>query len=211
MGRRIVLDRALDGDDAHQTVALRDHGGHQLHALAGVFLKRAADLGVRFQQLFVVDQHLHDAGGEDLHEVLVHAVFFIIGAAENADPGEMLRQLLGLFHTLADLFGQPLGRALLAQTGGDGDVGFVVGDDIRQAVILGGVFIDLVDHTGNAADDLTELDDLGPQFCHYELSPQKSISWVSLLVLQLTSILENSVKSTPFSWRKRHGKELNYS
>ena len=176
MRRGVVLDRALDGNDAHQTIALGDHGRHQLHALAGVFLKRAPDLGMGLQQFLVVDQHLHDAWGEDLHEVFVHAVFFVVGAAENADPGKMLCQLLGLFHALADLLGQPLGRTLLAQTGCDRDVGFVVGDDVRQAVILGGVLVDLVDHAGNAADDLTELDDLGPQFCHCKLSPQNCIS-----------------------------------
>ena len=35
--------------------------------------------------------------------------------------------------------------------------------------------------------------------------------WVLFLVLYFTSILENGGKSTPFSCRKRHESELNYS
>ena len=33
------------------------------------------------------------------------------------------------------------------------DIGLVVAHDAREAVVFGGVFVDLVDHAGNAADD----------------------------------------------------------
>ena len=161
-----ILDRALDGHDAHQAVAVGDQRGHGLHADAGVLLEGAADLGVCIEQLLVVNQHLHDAGGKDLHEVFVHAELLVVGAAEDADPREVLGELLHLLHGLADLFGQPRGGADLAQARGDGDVGLIVGDDAGQTVILGSVLVDLVHNAGQTADDLTQLDDFGSEFCH---------------------------------------------
>ena len=161
-----ILDGALHGDNAHQAVAVGDQGGHGLHADAGVLLEGLAHLGMGVQQLLVVHQHLHDAGGEDLHEVHVFSQLLIVGAAEDADPGQVLGQLLHLFHGLADLLGQVAHGALLAETGGDGNIGLIVGDDAGQGIILGGVLVDLVHNAGEAADDMTELDDFRSQFSH---------------------------------------------
>ena len=165
-----VLDRALHRHHAHQTVAVREDRRHVLHADAGVLLKGAADLGVLLQEGLVVDQHLHDAGGEDLHVEAVLAVGPVLRDAEHADPGQMLGQLLHLFHALADLLGQILGGAFLAQTRRDGDVGLVVGQDPGQGIVFGGVFVDFVHHARQAADHLAELDDFRSQFSHSTLS-----------------------------------------
>ena len=105
-------------------------------------------------------------GGEDLHEVHVFSQLFVVGAAEDADPGQVLGQLLHLFHGLADLLGQIANSALLAETCGDGYIGLVVGDDAGQGIVLGGVLVDLVHNAGQAADDMTELDDFRSQFSH---------------------------------------------
>ena len=150
-----ALERTLDGGDAHQTVAVREDRRHGLHADAGVLLKRLADLGMAVQQLRVVDQHLHDAGREDLHEVAILPVRRVRGAAEHTDPGQVVGELLGLLDGEAGLLCQILDRALLAQAGGDGDISLVIRDDIHEGVILRGVLVDLVDHTGQTADDLT--------------------------------------------------------
>ena len=161
-----VLDGAFHGDHAHQAVAVGDQGGHGLHADAGVLLKGLAHFRMGVQQLLVVHQHLHDAGGEDLHEVHVFTQLLVIGAAEDADPGQVLGQLLHLFHGLADLLGQVLYGALLAQACRDGNVGLIVSDDAGQGIVLGGVLVDLVHNAGQAADDMTELDDFRSQFSH---------------------------------------------
>ena len=150
-----VLDGALHGDDAHQAVAVGQQRGHGGHTDAGVLLKSAAHLGMGVQQLLVVDQHLHDAGGKDLHEVLVHTGLRVPGAAEDADPGQVLGDLLHLVHALSDLLGQVFGGAALAQAGRDGHVGLIVGQDAGQGVVLRGVLVDLVHNTGQAADDMT--------------------------------------------------------
>ena len=168
-----VADRALDGDNAHQTVAVRHDRRQILEADTGVFLEGLADLRVLAQQLLVVDKHLADAGGEDLHKIAVLAVGAVLRAAENADPGQVLGELFHLFHTLADLLGQPLGRALVPQSGGDGDVGLVIGDDLRESVVLRRVLVDLIHHTGQAADYLAELDNFGSQFSHSLFSHMK--------------------------------------
>ena len=123
---------ALHGDDAHQAVAVGQDGTHGLHAQAGVLLKGAADLGVGLHQGDVVDHHLQDAGGEDLHEVDVLAVRLAVGAAEHAVVDQIVERGHDLLHALADLFGQPSRGALLAQTRRDGDVGLVVADDVGQ-------------------------------------------------------------------------------
>ena len=109
---------------------------------------------------------MHDAGGEDLHEVDVLAEVLVIGAAEDADPGQVLGKLLHLFHGLADLLREIAGGADLAQAGRDGDIRLVVGHDACKAVVLGGVLVNLVHDAGEAADDMTQLDDFRSQFCH---------------------------------------------
>ena len=110
---------------------------------------------MRFQQLLIVHQHLHDAGREDLHEEAIFSVGWVGGDAEHADPRQMLGDLLHLIYGLADLFGQIFHGALLAQAGGDGDVGFVVGQDAGQRVVLRRIFVDLVDNAGESADHFT--------------------------------------------------------
>ena len=166
MDVRDVLDGTFHRNDTHQAVAVRDQGGHGLHADAGVLLEGTADLGMGVQELLVVDEHLHDAGGEDLHEVDVLAEVLVIGAAEDADPGQVLGKLLHLFHGLADLLREIAGGADLAQAGRDGDIRLVVGHDACKAVVLGGVLVNLVHDAGEAADDMTQLDDFRSQFCH---------------------------------------------
>ena len=162
-----VLYRALNGDDAHQAVALRQHGAEKLHAYAGVLLEGSADLGMGCHELLVVHHHFEYAGREDLHEVDILAALLVIGAAENAIVDEVIQRGLYLLHGLADLLCEILGCALLAQTGGDGDIGLVVGNDVSHAVVFGGVFVDFDDRAGNTADDLGKLDDLGSELCHF--------------------------------------------
>ena len=79
-----VLDGVLHGNNAHQAIPLRQQGAHHLHAQAGVFFKRTADLRVVVQQLLVVDHHFENAGRKDLHEVCILAVLLGVCAAENA-------------------------------------------------------------------------------------------------------------------------------
>ena len=81
---------------------------------------------MRLQQFFVVYEHFHNAGGKDLHEVFVYALFFVVGTAENADPGKMLGKLFRFFHTFADFLCQPGSGAFLAQTGGNSDIRLVI-------------------------------------------------------------------------------------
>ena len=164
-----VLDRALDGNNAHQAVAVGKHGAEQLHAHARVLLKGSADLGVGGHKLLVVYHHLEYAGREDLHEIDVLAELFVKRAAENAVVDEVVERGLYLLDGFADLLCKILGRALLAQTGGDGNVGLVIGNDVRHAVVFGCVLVDLDDHTGNAADHLCKLDDLGSELCHNQI------------------------------------------
>ncbi len=163
---RDVLDGALNGHHAHQAVAVRHEGRHGRHADAGVLLKGLADLGVGLKQLLVVDQHLHDAGGKDLHEEAVLAVGGVGGDAEHADPGKVLGKLLDLFQRHAGLFGQILRSALLAQTRGDGDLGLLIGEDGGKGIVLRGVFVDLVHHAGESAYDPAQTDDLLSELCH---------------------------------------------
>ena len=141
--------------------------------VVGDMIEGLAHFRMGVQQLLVVHQHLHDAGGEDLHEVHIFSQLFIVGAAENADPGQVLGKLLHLFHRLADLLGQILHGALLAETCGDGNISLVIGDDAGQGIVLGGVLVDLVHNAGQAADDMTELDDFRSQFSHDMISPSK--------------------------------------
>ena len=164
-----VLDRALDGDNAHQAVAVGKHGAEQLHAHARVLLKGSADLGVGGHKLLVVYHHLKYAGREDLHEIDVLAELFVKRAAENAVVDEVIELGLYLLDGFADLLCKILGRALLAQAGGDGNVCLVIGNDVRHAVVFGRVLVDLDDHTGNAADHLCKLDDLGSELCHNQI------------------------------------------
>ena len=67
----------------------------------------------------------------------------------------MLGDLLHLIHGLTDFFGQVFRSPLLAQAGGDGNVGFVVGQDAGQRVVLRRIFVDLVDNAGESADHFT--------------------------------------------------------
>ena len=161
-----ALKGALDGDDAHKTVAVGKHGTERLHTQAGVFLKGAADLGVGCHELLVVYHHLKDAGREYLHEIDILPALLVEGAAEKPVVNEIVQRGLYLVHGLADLLGEIFGGAFLAQSCGDGDVRLVVGNDVRHAVVLRCILVYLDDRAGNSADDLGELDDLGSEICH---------------------------------------------
>ena len=161
-----ALERALDRDDAHETVAVGDHGAHARGEVAGVLIERAADLRMRFQQLLLVDHHLEDAGREDLHIIHVLAERLVHRAAEDAIVDEVVEQGLHLLHGLADLFGEVARGALFAQTGGNGDVRLVIREDARHAVIFGRVFVDLGRDAGNAPNDFRQLHDLRSELCH---------------------------------------------
>ena len=161
-----ALERALDRDDAHETVAVGDHGAHARGEVAGVLIERAADLRMRFQQLLLVDHHLKDAGREDLHVIHVLAERLVHRAAEDAVVDEVVEQRLHLLHGLADLLGKVARGALLAQTGGDGDVRLVIREDARHAVVFGRVFVDLGRDAGNAPNDFRQLHDLRSELCH---------------------------------------------
>ena len=161
-----ALERALDRDDAHEAVAVGDHGAHVCREVAGVFLERAADLRMRFQQLLLVDHHLEDAGCEDLHVIRVLAERLVVRAAEDAVVYEVVEQGLHLLHGLADLPGQVGRSALLAQAGRDGDIRFLVGQDARHAVVFGRIFVDLRRDAGDAPNDFRQLHDLRSELCH---------------------------------------------
>ena len=161
-----ALERALDRDDAHEAVAVGDHGAHVCREVAGVLLKRAADFRMRFQQVLLVDHHLEDAGREDLHVICVLAERLVVRAAEDAVVHEVVKQGLHLLYGLADLLGQ-IGRgALPAQAGRDGDIRFLVGQDACHAVVFGCVFVDLGRDAGDAPNDLRQLHDLRSELCH---------------------------------------------
>lgn len=161
-----ALERALDRDDAHEAVAVGDHGAHVCGEVAGVFLERAADLRMRFQQLLLVDHHLEDAGCEDLHVIRVLTERLVVRAAEDAVIHEVVEQGLHLLHGLADLPGQVGRSALLAQAGRDGDIRFLVGQDARHAVVFGRIFVDLRRDAGDAPNDFRQLHDLRSELCH---------------------------------------------
>ena len=161
-----ALERALDRDDAHEAVAVGDHGAHVCREVAGVLLERAANLRMRFQQLLLVDHHLEDAGCEDLHIIDVLTERLVVRAAEDAVIHEVVEQGLHLLHGLADLPGQVGRSALLAQAGRDGDIRFLVGQDARHAVVFGRIFVDLRRDAGDAPNDFRQLHDLRSELCH---------------------------------------------
>ena len=161
-----ALERALDRDDAHETVAVGDHGAHVRREVAGVLLERAADFRMRFQQVLLVDHHLEDAGREDLHVICVLAERLVARAAEDAVVHEVIEQGLHLLYGLADLLGQVGRGALPAQAGRDGDIRFLVGQDACHAVVFGCVFVDLGRDAGDAPNDLRQLHDLRSELCH---------------------------------------------
>ena len=161
-----ALECALDRDDAHEAVAVGDHGAHVRREVAGVLLERAADFRMRFQQVLLVDHHLENTGREDLHVICILAERFVVRAAENAVVHEVVEQGLHLLHGLADLLGQVGRGALLAQAGRDGDIRFLVGQDACHAVVFGRVFIDLRRDAGDAPNDLRQLHDLRSELCH---------------------------------------------
>jgi len=161
-----ALERALDRDDAHEAVAVGDHGAHVRREVAGVFLERAADLRMRVEQLLLVDHHLEDAGREDLHVIRVLAERLVVRAAEDAVVHEVVEQRLHLLHGLADLPGQVGRGALLAQASRDGDIRFLVGQDACHAVVFGRVFVDPGRDAGDAPNDLRQLHDLRSELCH---------------------------------------------
>ena len=161
-----ALERALDRDDAHEAVAVGDHGAHVRREVAGVFLERAADLRMRVEQLLLVDHHLEDAGREDLHVIRVLAERLVVRAAEDAVVHEVVEQGLHLLHGLADLPGQVGRGALLAQASRDGDIRFLVGQDACHAVVFGRVFVDPGRDAGDAPNDLRQLHDLRSELCH---------------------------------------------
>jgi len=165
-----VLDRALDRHDAHESVAVRHHGRHAGHADAGIFLEGAADLRVLREQLLVVDEHLHDAGREDLHEENIFSGLGVVRDAEHADPGQALCDLAHLVDRLADLGREILRRAFLAQTRRDRHVAFLVRQDGGQRIILRRVLVDFVHRSGKAAHGLAQLDHFRPQ-CHNAHTP----------------------------------------
>ena len=161
-----ALERALDRDDAHETVAVGDHGAHARGEVAGVLIERAADLRMRVEQLLLVDHHLEDAGREDLHVIRVLAERLVVRAAEDAVVHEVVEQRLHLLHGLADLPGQVGRGALLAQASRDGDIRFLVGQDACHAVVFGRVFVDPGRDAGDAPNDLRQLHDLRSELCH---------------------------------------------
>ena len=115
--------------------------------------------------------HFNDWNDHNHHEKAVLPVAGVPGDAENADPGQMLGDLLRLFHAPADLGREVFRRARLAQAGGDSHIGLVVREDAGQAIVFRGVFIDLVDQSGEAPYHLAQLDDLRSQFCHFQRLP----------------------------------------
>ena len=167
--RGVVPDGTLHRDHTHQAVAARKQRRHRLHADAGVFLEGPADLGMGFEQLLIVDEHLHDAGGKNLHEIAVFAGRLVDGPAEYADPGQMLGQAIDLFHAFTGLLRQVGCAALLPQAGGNGNVRLVVGHDAGEAVVFGGVFVDFVDQAGQPSDDVAQFYDFWSQFSHFSL------------------------------------------
>ena len=186
-----VLDRAFHRKNTHQAVAVRDHRRHGLHANAGILLKRAADFRVGIQQLLIVDQHLHDAGCKDLHEVDVFPELLVIGAAEHADPCEVLRKLLNFLHGLSDFFCQIAGCSVFPQAGGDSDIRLVVGDNACQRIVLRRVLIDLVHNAGQSADDVTQFYDFWSQLCHnFPLKRCFLFSFFTFFRLSETIIME---------------------
>ena len=162
-----MLHGALNGDNTHEPVAVRNKGTHGRRQISGVFLKCAVYLGVRGGKLHVINHHLKDAGGVDLHIVDVLPGLGAVGAAENAVVNEIIQQRLDLLHGLADLFCEPARCALLAQSGGDGDIGLVVADDVHQTVVFRCVLVDLRHYAGHTAYDPGKLDDLGSELCHF--------------------------------------------
>ena len=156
-----VLDCALDGDNSHQSVAVREDGSHELHTDPCVLLEGSADFGVLTHKLLIVDHHLKDAGGEDLHKVDVLAELLVKGPAEDAVVHQSVERRCDLLHGLAHLLCKVLRRALLAKSRCNGDVRLVVGDDVCHAVVFGG-FLGYPDHcTRRTADDLCQFDYLG--------------------------------------------------
>ena len=122
---------------------------------------------MRGGKLHVINHHLKDAGGVDLHIVDVLTGLGAVSAAENAVVNEIIQQRLDLLHGLADLFCEPARCALLAQSGGDGDIGLVVADDVHQTVVFRCVLVDLRHYAGHTAYDPGKLDDFGSELCHF--------------------------------------------
>ena len=113
-------------------------------------------------ELLVVDHHFEDAGGKYLHKVDILTGLGAVGAAEYAVVDEIVQKRHYLINRFADLLCKITCGAFLAQACGNGDISFIVAYDVRHRVILGCVFVDLVDNAGYTADYLCKLDDLGP-------------------------------------------------
>ena len=133
------------------------------------------------EQLLIVDEHLHDAGGKNLHEVAVFTGGLVDGPAEHTDPGQMLGQTIDLFHALAGLFRQIGRTALLPQAGGNGNVRLVVGHDAGEAVVFGGVFVNFIDQTGQTSDDVAQFYDFRSQFSHFSLLVKMLLVYPSVI------------------------------
>ena len=154
-----VLNGALNRDNTHQTVTVGDERGHGLHTDPGIFLKCFADFRMGVQKFLVVDQHLHDAGCEDLHKVDIFAAILVIRAAEHTDPGKMLGQFFHFVHRFSDFLCQITDCPLLAEACSDGYIGFIIRQDACQTVVLRCIFIDLVDNTSQSSDDMAKPND----------------------------------------------------
>ena len=155
-----VLNGALDGNNSHQTVTVWDEWRHGLHTDTGIFLKCFSDFRMGIQKFLVVDQHLHDAGCEDLHKVNIFATLLVIRAAEHTDPCKMLGQFFHFVHWFSDFLCQITDCPLLAEACSDSYIGFIIRQDACQTVVLRCIFIDLVDNTSQSSDDMAKPNDL---------------------------------------------------
>ena len=152
---RDIFQGTLHRNYPHQAVAVRQDGTHGLHSQTGILLKSTADLGMGFHQFNVVDHHLQNAGCEDLHEVHILAVRLAVGAAEHAVIDQIVQRGHNLIHGLAHLFRQPTGGAFLPKPCRNGQIRFIVADNVAEAVVLRSVFVNFVDYTGYSADHVT--------------------------------------------------------
>ena len=115
--------------------------------------------------LGVADHHLKDTGREDLKIENVLAVS-ACAYAKNALVCQRQSQLVSFLDALAALFCQICNSSLLAQTGGNRNIGLVVGNNACQRIILRRIRVNFVEHSAHSADNLCQLNYFGSEFCH---------------------------------------------
>ena len=131
----IVLNRHLDGDDAHHALADRHEGRERGNAPAGILLKALGYDRVALHLLLVADHHLHDARHPYRQEELVLPV--LEAHAAQAYVRQLVEHLAHAREGLLDLLGHLGGGDVLAHLEAHGDFRHLVGYDRVEYLILG--------------------------------------------------------------------------